>query len=281
MYVTAKEAATFHGVAIPTLRKWAQRGRIKHERIRRNFRYWVPDGGFSSAPPGPPGAGAAGGAVVAYARVSTHKQSSSGDLHRQLEHLLAQCPSATAISEVGSSLSIHRPGLLRLLERVGMGEISVVLISHRDRLSRFAYDFIEWYCHKHGARIMVVGNEGDPDHSSPESELCSDLITLTHSFSCRLYARRRWGHAHQAGTEQGDVSCCLDSATSDGRSEEYTPGAGQGGQPGTQQNGPLHPRPDHIAPKQARRKRWWTMTWVETYAPAEPPSMDVREPLLG
>ena len=71
------------------------------------------------------------------------------------------------------------------------GEIEVIVVAHKDRLCRFAFDFVEQLAKYSDCRIIVANQT----QLSPESELCNDLMSIVHCFSCRLYGLRSYSKA--------------------------------------------------------------------------------------
>ena len=68
------------------------------------------------------------------------------------------------------------------------GNISTIIIAHKDRFVRFGYDWFEEFLRKMGVEIMIVNNE----KLSPQEELVQDLISIIHVFSCRIYGLRKY-----------------------------------------------------------------------------------------
>lgn len=69
-----------------------------------------------------------------------------------------------------------------------MGEVSSVIVAHKDRLARFGFDFIEEFASWYGCKITVVNQES----LSPEQEMVEDLMAIIYTFSCRLYKLRNY-----------------------------------------------------------------------------------------
>jgi putative resolvase len=63
------------------------------------------------------------------------------------------------ISEVGGGMNFRRRKLVRLLEQVIAGEVSMIVVAHRDRPARFGFELIEWLATKHGCEILVADQE--------------------------------------------------------------------------------------------------------------------------
>ena len=65
---------------------------------------------------------------------------------------------------------------------------SRLLLPHRDRLTRFGFELIEYLVCLNGGKILV----GDQSTSSPEAELTADLLSIIHVFSCRIHGLRKY-----------------------------------------------------------------------------------------
>jgi predicted site-specific integrase-resolvase len=129
--------------------------------------------------------------------VSSAKQ--KDDLQRQKAAMSAAYPGHLVISDVGSGLNFNRPGLRALLERSMRGEVAEVVVSHRDRLARFATELIEWILRLHGTRLVVQHQVLE----TPESELVADLLAIVTVFACRSHGRRRYRRPTQGQEAQG------------------------------------------------------------------------------
>jgi len=64
---------------------------------------------------------------------------------------------------------------------------STVLINFKDRLTRFGYKYLEKNFSEFNVKIIPVNRLDD---KSPENELVEDLVTISHSFSGKLYGMR-------------------------------------------------------------------------------------------
>ncbi len=68
------------------------------------------------------------------------------------------------------------------------GNVSTIIIVHRDRFIRFGYEWFEKFLSKFGVEIIVVTNE----KFSLQEELIQDLLSIVHVFSCRIYGLRKY-----------------------------------------------------------------------------------------
>lgn len=183
MYVSSSKACEYYGVAGPTLIRWATSNKIKFIRTPGgDYRYWLEDTTT------PLSSEQDTRYQYIYARVSTYRQKE--DLQRQISYLTQKFPKARLEQDIGSGLGFHRKGIQRLLELILMGKVSTVIITHKDRISRFSFELFEWLCKRNNTTIMV-------DHenitlSTPRDELTEDLLAITHSFSSRMYGNRKF-----------------------------------------------------------------------------------------
>ncbi len=122
-----------------------------------------------------------------YCRVSSSKQ--KDDLERQIQYLQSKYPNHDVIKDIASGLNFKRRGFQKILEESLSGLVEEIVVAHRDRFCRFAWEHFEWLFSKYGTRI-VVDSEDDHKHS-PEEELAADLLSIVHVFSSRHYGQRR------------------------------------------------------------------------------------------
>ena len=129
---------------------------------------------------------------VTYSRVSSQKQKVSGDLDRQSQRLSEYCAKHNLyveyiIKDCGSGLNDKRSGFIQLTDLVIKGKVNKVIVEHKDRLTRFQYNFIEKMYKVFGCEIIAVDDKEDV---SDTEELTRDLMALLASFSGKYYGRR-------------------------------------------------------------------------------------------
>jgi predicted site-specific integrase-resolvase len=128
--------------------------------------------------------------AVIYARVSSSDQRS--DLERQVQCLTQYCSSKgyrviDALSDVASGLKTDRRGSLKLFDYVVNRQVDVVVVTYRDRLTRFGFEYLEYFFKQYGVRIEVAFGEEPED---AYQELVEDLIEIITSFAGKLYGLR-------------------------------------------------------------------------------------------
>jgi len=119
---------------------------------------------------------------ICYARVSSEKQKE--DLDRQCEYLRQKCPDHELIKDIGSGLNWKRKGFTSILERSYQRDIEEVVVTHKDRLCRFAFELVEWIFSKHDTKIVVLGSDINVDDTE-SGELAEDLLSIVTIFTAR------------------------------------------------------------------------------------------------
>jgi len=122
--------------------------------------------------------------VALYARVSSHDQ--KDDLVRQLDRLRNYATGrgyqvSQIVTEMASGLNDSRPKLTRLLLDT---TINVIIVEHKERLTRFGFNYIETLLQTQGRKIEVIF----PDEV--QDDLVADFIAIITSMSARIYGRR-------------------------------------------------------------------------------------------
>ena len=182
MYVTPKEASKYYSVSENALRWWANSGQIKYITTKGGHRrYFLGDAPEESKEE-------ESKIKVIYARVSSAKQKS--DLERQGEYLRTKYPEHTLITDTGSGINFERRGFKRILEGVFKGNITEVVVAHRDRFTRFGYNLFEWIFKQHGAELVCDEKEAPNE----QEELTDDLMSIITVFSARHYGRRKYAN---------------------------------------------------------------------------------------
>ena len=146
-----------------------------------------------------------------YCRVSRAHQ--RADLQRQVESMRQRFPAHAVVTDVASGINFKRRGLQTLLRSAMCGAVGEVVVAHRDRLCRVAFDLLEWVFRAHGVRLVVL-NAGDAA-ASPEAELTEDLMSIVQVFCCRANGRRRYKKALPAAQEAQEAAQDVQEACSD------------------------------------------------------------------
>jgi putative resolvase len=139
--------------------------------------------------------------VAIYARVS--EASNKSNLDSQAERLIAYCTAkgyqvAKVVKEIGSGVTDSRPKLLALLEDQSL---SLIVVEHKDRLTRFGFRYLETLLRGQGRAIEVV-NEA----SNGTEDLLADLTSIIYGFCASLYGRRLAKHKTETIVKELEAS---------------------------------------------------------------------------
>jgi len=124
--------------------------------------------------------------VVVYTRVSANEN--RPDLDAQAERLCAYCTAkgwkvVKVVKEVGSGVNDGRKKLLALLADP---TVTVIVVEHKDRLTRFGFKYIETLLAMQGRSIEVVNVT-----ENPIEDIIADFVSILYSFCAKLYGQRR------------------------------------------------------------------------------------------
>jgi len=130
--------------------------------------------------------------VAIYCRVSSHEQKQKGDLERQVGRMTTEALKrnyliVSVFDEVGSGMNDNRKKLQKLFELVESKSIDIVLVEHKDRLSRFCFNYLLSYFKSYGVKIELAEEILGKGY---EAELVEDILSLMASFSAKIYGRR-------------------------------------------------------------------------------------------
>ena len=121
-----------------------------------------------------------------YARVSSSEN--KDNLDRQAERLVQFATArgyiiGKVVKEVGSGLNDGRKKLVSVLKDPNY---TVLLVEHKDRLSRFGVNYILILLEQLGKRVEIINGV-----DNPKDDLMADFAAVITSFCARLYGMRR------------------------------------------------------------------------------------------
>ena len=182
-----REACKRLGISFITLKRWIYSGKIRAVKTPTG-RWMIPESEIERIIGGKVGAEEV--RAVIYARVSSSDQKS--DLERQIQYLTQYCSAkgyrvVDVLSDIASGLKTSRRGLMKLFNYVVNRRVDVVVITYRDRLTRFGFEYLEYFFKQFGVKIEVVYGE---EPKGAYQELVEDLLVIVTSFAGKLYGMR-------------------------------------------------------------------------------------------
>ena len=120
-----------------------------------------------------------------YCRVSSYTK--KADLDRQIERCREFCcsngwPVEKEIKEIASGMNDKRPKLMKLFS----GKPKRIIVEHKDRLTRFGFNYIDLLLGNLCYELVVINKEQEN-----KKDLMQDLISIITSFCCRYYGMRK------------------------------------------------------------------------------------------
>lgn len=136
----------------------------------------IPDSNITNKPP----------STIIYARVSSTKQ--KADLERQVQYTSEFCIAngwviTKIYKEIASGLNDNRTQLNKIFNDK---DITRVVISEKDRLTRFGFNYIKKLLELKGIELVVINiSQTDQD------DLIRDFVSVITSMAARVYGLRR------------------------------------------------------------------------------------------
>lgn len=125
--------------------------------------------------------------VVVYARVSSNSKNDKNVnmLDNQSKRLCDFCTAKgwiinEIVKETASGLNDNRPKLLKILQEQ---KATKIIVEHKDRLTRFGFNYIKML---YPGEIIII-NEVEND----KEDIIQDFISIITSFCARIYGNRR------------------------------------------------------------------------------------------
>ena len=131
--------------------------------------------------------------IAIYARVSAPKQKK--DLDNQISCLRKYIVSNGNVidnnlvfSDIASGMNENRKGLNSLITEIISGTVNKVVISNRDRLTRFGYGYLKSLFERYDCEVIEVNLT---ENRTFKQELTDDLIAIIHHFSMKFHGKRK------------------------------------------------------------------------------------------
>lgn len=125
---------------------------------------------------------------ISYARVSSRGQ--KDDLENQKKLLMSKYSNNMLIEDIGSGINLNRRGIRKIIKLGIEGKINEVVVVHKDRLTRYGFDLIEFLIKEYsGGKIVVLENKSK---LGIEMELENDVLELMNVYVARRNGLRKY-----------------------------------------------------------------------------------------
>ena len=192
LFYSIGEAARLLGVTVVTIRRWVSSHKMPCSRTLGEHRRFKHEDLYPQAE---------NGITLLYARVSSRDQKE--DLRRQIEVLQDHClekqwHECQLVQDIGSGLNTRKPGLRKLVKLVLARKIKRLIITHKDRLLRFANDLLLDICRSLGVEVVVLRHE----EKDTQTQWCESIVEIMTVFCSSLYGKRSHKNRQAASTER-------------------------------------------------------------------------------
>ena len=184
-FIGGKKACAILGVHYKTLYNWAEKGQIEVVRTpggKRMYNVSKYIGDNINIQPEEKIAKK----KICYCRVSTSKQ--KDDLQRQIKYMKERYPKHEIWTDIGSGINWKRKKFNKIFQFAKDGLIDEVVVAHRDRLCRFAFDMAQNILKMHDVKLVVI-NSVD---KTIDEDMCDDLMSIIQIYICRKNGRRKY-----------------------------------------------------------------------------------------
>ena len=163
------------GISYRTAWEWFRTGKIKNAYKTESGTVIVPDDVSPKSD-----------YVIIYARVSSSENKKN--LDTQAERLVGYTTAKgyqikEVVKEIGSGVNDNRQKLQKILSE---GKATKIVVEHKDRLTRFGFNYLTTLLKKQGCHIEIVNEAGND-----KDDLMQDLISIITSMCARYYGLRR------------------------------------------------------------------------------------------
>jgi putative resolvase len=208
-YLPRREASKKLGVHYNTIYAMAERGELETLMVGKQKMYnvekYMRDNGVIRK----------GKMRVCYCRVFNKKQKK--DLEIQENKMRVLYPTYEIISDIGSSFDNNRKGLKRIIDYAMKGNLEVLIIEHKERLSRFGYEIIENLIKDYSKGEIHVINKKE---NTPIEEISKELGLVIDSYGTEINILKKYkkilkkellGEIESQTQSQEKENVCIDS----------------------------------------------------------------------
>jgi putative resolvase len=123
--------------------------------------------------------------IITYARVSSSEN--KNNLITQSKRLIDFCnakgwTTQENITEIGSGINDNRPKLSKILTE---NKATKIVVEHKDRITRFGFNYIKMLCDKSNCEIVILNNAEEKEN------LMQDFVSIVTCFCAKIYGQRR------------------------------------------------------------------------------------------
>lgn len=124
--------------------------------------------------------------IVTYARVSSSEN--KNNLLSQSKRLTDYCnakgwTTQENITEIGSGINDNRTKLLKIFKDK---KATKIIVEHKDRLTRFGFNFIKELCDSMNCEIIILN-----ETNGEKEDIIQDFVSIITNFCAKIYGQKR------------------------------------------------------------------------------------------
>ena len=109
---------------------------------------------------------------------------------KEIELMKSRYPGFKIISDIGSGINNNREGYREIIDYIVKGELETLVVSYKDRLTRFNFDLIEWMAKEYSNGDIVVLNRRE--EQTPHEEISEDILAIMNVYVAKINGLRKY-----------------------------------------------------------------------------------------
>jgi predicted site-specific integrase-resolvase len=99
-------------------------------------------------------------------------------------------PSYLIIEDISSGLNLNKRGIRKIIKLAIAGKINELVVTYRDRLTRFGFELIEEFIKDYSKGKLIVLNE--TEKLEPEEEIVKDIMAIMNVYVAKMNGLRKY-----------------------------------------------------------------------------------------
>lgn len=111
-------------------------------------------------------------------------------MKRQETYMKNKYPTYEIISDIGSGINFNRKGLNKIIDMGIKGEIEILVVAYKDRLTRFGYELIEKIIKEYSNGEIKIENKKEEE--TPMDEITKDITAIMNVYVAKMNGLRKY-----------------------------------------------------------------------------------------
>lgn len=111
-------------------------------------------------------------------------------MKRQETYMKNKYPTYEIISDIGSGINFNRKGLNKIIDMGIKGEIEILVVAYKDRLTRFGYELIEKIIKEYSNGEIKIENKKEEE--TPMDKITKDITAIMNVYVAKMNGLRKY-----------------------------------------------------------------------------------------